>query len=140
MMTGAAQMTTDAHMAMADGGPDDLPRTFRRERDAQREARDREARERAAAEQAFAPPPEPSYGPDTSLQSFGADYPPPMQSGVVTALEIPFVRLMMFFIKAVFAAIPALIILGVMLWTMGQVLTNYFPWLLKMKILMTFPN
>ena len=41
---------TDASMALADGGPDDLPRTFRRERDAQREAREREARERAAAE------------------------------------------------------------------------------------------
>ncbi len=34
----------ETNMAMADGGPDDLPRTFRRERDAQREQREREQR------------------------------------------------------------------------------------------------
>ena len=45
-----------------------------------------------------------------------------------------------FFLKALFAAIPAIILLGIMLWVMGQVLTTYFPALLKMKILITFPN
>jgi hypothetical protein len=128
---------TEARMAMADGGPDDLPRTFRRER----EAREREARERAAVEQAFAPPPEPAYGPEPGLDNYGAQpFGVPYYAGVVTALKIPFVQLMKFFVKAVFAAIPALIILGIMLWVMGQVLTNYFPALLKMKILITFPN
>ena len=127
---------TDTHMAMADDGNDDLPRTFRRERDAQREAR-----ERAAAEHAFAPPSEPAYMPDSPMEpSFGGSYPPPVPSGVVTALEIPFGRLVTFFIKALFAAIPAIILLGIMLWGMGQVLTTYFPALLKMKILITFPN
>ena len=58
----------------------------------------------------------------------------------MTALEIPFGRLVTFFLKALFAAIPALILLGIMLWGMGQVLTTYFPALLKMKILITFPN
>ena len=131
---------TDAHMAMADGGPDDLPRTFRRERDAQREAREREARERAAVDHAFAPPPEAAYAPDTAHNTYGAAYPPPVASGVVTAFEIPFGRLVAFFLKALFAAIPAIILLGIMLWVMGQVLTTYFPALLKMKILITFPN
>jgi hypothetical protein len=128
-------------MAMADGGPDDLPRTFRRERDAQREAREREARERAAVDEAFAPPPEPVYGPEAPLDHYGA--PPfgaPYDAGVVTALKIPFLQLVQFFVKAVFAAIPALIILGIMLWCVGQILTTYFPALLKMKILITFPN
>ena len=136
---GAAPMT-DATMSMADGGPDDLPRTFRRERDAQREARDREARERAAAEQAYAPLPEPTYAEAPAMQAFGAPYSGPQASGIVTALEIPFGRLVAFFLKAVFAAIPAIILLGVFLWCGGQILTNYFPWLLKMKILITFPN
>lgn len=131
---------SDAHMAMADGGPDDLPRTFRRERDAQREAREREARERAAVDQAFAPPPEPAYAPDMFRDGYDASYPPLIASGVVTSLEVPFGRLVLFFLKALFAAIPAIILLGIMLWTMGQLLTTYFPALLKMKILITFPN
>jgi hypothetical protein len=134
---------TDAHMAMADDGPDDLPRTFRRERDAQREAREREARERAAIDHAFAPPPEPAYVPEPAMPiepSYGGSYPPPVPSGVVTAFEVPFGRLMLFFLKALFAAIPAIILFSVLLWGMGQALTHYFPALLKMKILITFPN
>ncbi len=133
---------SDAHMALADGGPDDLPRTFRRERDAQREAREREARERAAIDHAFAPPPEPAFAPEVGAGDPYAPvaYPPPVPSGVVTSLEIPFAQLVTFFLKALFAALPAIILLGVMLWCMGQILTTYFPALLKMKILITFPN
>jgi hypothetical protein len=128
-------------MAMVDGGPDDLPRTFRRERDAQREAREREARERAAVDQAFAPPPASMYPQEAPIApDYAASYPPPMTTGVVTALEIPFGRLVAFFLKALFAALPAIILLGIMLWGMGQLLTMYFPALLKMKILITFPN
>ncbi len=135
---------TDASMAMADGGPDDLPRTFRRERDAQREAREREARERAAAELAYAPLPEPAFSHEPSMQSFDAPYPVSSgsgpASGVVSAIEIPFARLVAFFLKAIFAAIPAILVLGIILWAFGQLLSAYFPWLLKMKILITFPN
>ena len=40
----------------------------------------------------------------------------------------------MFFIKAVFAAIPALIALIALLWLFGQGLQSYFPQLVKMKI------
>ncbi len=127
---------TDIHISAADGGPDDLPRTFRRERDAQRDARDREVRERAnAAEQAYAPEPAmAAFAPEA--HDYGIERP----SGVVTHIDVPFMRLVAFFIKAVFAAVPALIILGLMLWGMGQALTAYAPWLLKMKILITFPN
>jgi hypothetical protein len=39
---------------------------------------------------------------------------------------------MRFFIKAVFAAIPALIILAGLLWLAGQGLSTYFPQLSKM--------
>ncbi len=60
--------------------------------------------------------------------------------GTVTRFDVPFVHLMLFFIKAVFAAIPALIILGVLLWFAGDLLRNLFPWLVKMQILIRFPN
>jgi hypothetical protein len=63
----------------------------------------------------------------------------PMNDGKITALRIPFFHLMGFFIKAVFAAIPALIILMGLLWTMGQIAQTYFPWLVKMRILIQFP-
>jgi hypothetical protein len=47
---------------------------------------------------------------------------------------------MMFFIKAVFAAIPALLLLTVLLWLFGQGLQSAFPQLLKMKILIYVPQ
>jgi hypothetical protein len=133
---------SDASMAMADGGPDDLPRSFRRERDAQREARERDARERAAADQAYAPLPEPTYDPEPPMASFGvpSQYPLAQPNGIVTAIQVPFASLVAFFLKAVLAAVPALFLLGFLLWGAGQVMTAYFPWLLKMKILITFPN
>jgi hypothetical protein len=116
---------SDTRGSYSDGGPDDIPRTFRRER---------EARERAAATQA---PEVPSYPQQQSYEAaFGNDSPP----GVVRKFKVPFFSLMMFFIKAVLAAIPALILLSAILWAGGQLLTNYFPWLLKMKIVISFPN
>ena len=54
--------------------------------------------------------------------------------------EVPFGHLMMFFIKAVFAAIPALIILTALLWLGGNVLKAFYPELIHMQILVTFPN
>ena len=105
---------------------DDLPRTIRREREAQREARERErlAREREAAAAVSAP----------SIEhegAYGALASPP---ATVTDIDVPFFRLMTFFIKAVFAAIPALIMLTALLWLFGQGLQSFFPQLLKMKI------
>lgn len=115
-------------------GDDDLPRTFRRER----EAREREARERDATH----------AGPQMGGPGLGAmghqtrDYGPPPQdyaaggpdslyggagSGTVTRFEVPFLHLVAFFLKAVLAAIPALILLGVLLFGMGKVLQNVFP-------------
>jgi hypothetical protein len=45
----------------------------------------------------------------------------------------------MFFIRAVFAAIPALIVLTAILWVFGHALEIFFPQLLKMKILIYMP-
>ena len=58
----------------------------------------------------------------------------------VRSIDVPFVRLMLFFLKAVFAAIPAMIVLIGLLWLGGQALEAAFPELLKAKILITFPN
>jgi len=111
---------------------DDLPRTIRRERDAQREAREREAREREARERpARARPPEPV------LDSTGPELLAP--AATITDFDVPLAKLSVFFIKAVFAAIPALLILMAFLWVFGQALQTFFPQLLKMKILIYMP-
>jgi hypothetical protein len=126
---------------------DDLPRTFRREKEARaREAREREAQERAAApslpmgEDDRARPKPQIYAtadmkPDTLAGSESVLVP-----ASVHRVDVPFVDLALFFLKAVLAAIPALILLTVVLWTFGALLELAFPWLVKMKILISFPN
>jgi hypothetical protein len=52
---------------------------------------------------------------------------------------VPFTKLTFFFIRAVFAAVPALIVLTAMLWLFGQGLQAIFPQLLKLKILIYVP-
>lgn len=142
---------------------DDLPRTFRREREArEREAREREAREREAeahdAAMAAAHPshghhgphghpphhgyqqPSPAYQAHEAASEFGAPEPAPafgadampvfggaMAPGTVTRFEVPFLHMMVFFLKAVIAAIPALILLTALLWAGGQGLKAFFP-------------
>ena len=105
-------------------GDDDLPRTLRRERDARE--REREQRDRDAAMAAQAQPyPQPGYqGQDYGRQDDA--YPMP-GSGVVNRLEIPFNHLVWFFIKSVFAAVPALLLLTALLFVGGQILKNFFP-------------
>jgi hypothetical protein len=125
---------------------EDLPRTFRREKEARaREAREREAQERAAApslpmgsEERSKPQPRiyasADFSPNTSDDAL------PLVPASVRSLDVPFQHLVMFFLKAVFAAIPALILLTAALWALGTLLELAFPWLIKMKILISFPN
>jgi len=101
---------------------DDLPRTVRRER----EAREREARAREAG----------ALAPVMDRDGFGTAPP----ATTVADIDVPFFKLMAFFIKAVFAAIPALLILTALLWLLGQGLQSYFPQLLKLKILIYMPQ
>lgn len=117
----------------ADGDMEDLPRTLRREK----EARAREARDREASGLSAQAPEPMGYNADR----YAAPYEPAdTYPAAVRAIEVPFFQLMLFFIKAVFAAIPALIILAGLLWLGGQALEAAFPELLKAKILITFPN
>lgn len=123
---------------------DDLPRTIRREREArEREARDREAFGRAD------PPFISRSGPAASEYDAGyaatADYsgaahPAEPVPAIVKQFDVPLVRLAAFFLKAVVAAIPALILLGVILWTAGDIVQTYFPSLVKMQIFIHFPE
>lgn len=136
-------------------GHEDLPRTLRREKEArEREAREREAAERAAAQrealpmggpagqsaamslEAAGPHPQAYAVPDAGYASL-ADAPMPAR---VTRFDVPFLHLVAFFLKAVLAAIPAILLLAALLWGLGQALQVYFPWLVKAQILIHFPN
>lgn len=122
---------------LADEGIDDLPRTLRRERDArERAAREEEERKlRATRTHDFGP---------MAARLTSADYPEPKHAdavpAIVTRLEVPFVRLMLFFIKAVFAAIPALILLGLVLAATGKLMASVSPKLVPIQMLIQFPN
>ena len=130
---------------------DDLPRTLRREH----ESRARQAREAAAATNkepagpvlAMEPPrPEPidSIPSTNRADTIGSVHAPSDMIGaapaIVTRLDVPFLHLSAFFLKAVIAAIPALILLLVLLWLAGEALTATFPDLVKMQILIRMPN
>lgn len=135
----SATASPDFDPLLDDG--EDLPRTFRREK----EARAREARERAAQERAAAPSLPMGAADRPRPQIYTADE-PDMDSGkdpvpaTVRRFDVPFVDLVTFFLKAVIASIPALFLLGAILWVMGAALEAVFPALIKMKILISFPN
>lgn len=113
----------EPHFAAVD---DDLPRTFRRER----EAREREGRLRDT----------PRFATEFVQDDDVAYMDRAAHSGAVRRLQIPFLHLMGFCFKAMFAAIPALILLTVLLWLGGQALSIFFPQLGKMQILIHFPK
>ncbi len=116
---------------------DDLPRTLRREREArERAARESEARKRNAtlthdydARHGSA-----SAVSDRRAHGQGA------AAGVVTGFDVPFFHLVRFFIKAVFAGVPALIILGVMLWFAGAALKSFYPGLVHTEVVIRVPR
>lgn len=126
----------------SDPNDDDLPRTLRRAK----QERAREAQEAVPpsgaghAAPSMAPPTDPSM--DMAAGHFADDEPYFEDDDRVTVarFDVPFFRLMLFFIKCVFAAIPALIILGALLYGAGQILKLYFPWLVQAQILIQFPN
>lgn len=110
---------------------DDLPRTLRRERDArERELREREMPAASAPDEHFGGAQAASY----AQPAYAPDYGDGSPGGTVTRLQIPFLHLVRFFLKAVIAAIPALILLTVLLWGMGQGLKTFFPNLLHFQI------
>jgi hypothetical protein len=134
---------SDARVSyVADGGPDDLPRSVLRER----EARYREDMARTAAQAAAQPAARSRAGaselhvPPPTLAADPAMKRPMVGDGVVRVLDIPFWRLVMFGFKLVFASIPAFILLGVLIWFAMTLLQLYYPELTKMQILINFPK
>jgi hypothetical protein len=127
----------------ADADFDDLPRTVRREKEARaREAR--EARERARRDRDERRL-EPAFGDLPSCLSRDRPAPPPVYgdepvAAAVRRFDVPFLHLMAFFLKAVVAAIPALMLLGVILYFAGKGLEAYFPEFVRMKIMIMFPG
>lgn len=139
-----AEPTFSSRSSSAIEADDDLPRTLRRERDAQ----ERRARESAysasqdvlhgdkAVPDERAPPYE---GGSFDRDTYGiGDYEP--VPAAVTRFDVPFLHLMLFFLKAVVAGLPALVLLMAILWGIGELLTATFPDLVKMQILIRMPN
>ena len=164
MAQGPMAMAEPNFTPLGDEQNDDLPRTFRREKEARaREARERAAQERAAApslstsglsasghaaaqagygQAPYAPAPaglaaQPRVDANPEYAPVIADMPYPAS---VRRFDVPFLHLVMFFLKAVLAAIPALILLTAILWVAGTALQSFLPDLVKMKVLISFPN
>jgi hypothetical protein len=129
-----------------------------RERDA-RETPDRTQRERerererdhAAASPAFGPATGPALSGSMAHGHASMHGPQPMRAdhddadlpappATVTAFDVPFINLMFFFLKAVIAGIPALLLIGAIMWGVGHVLQTFFPALLKLKIMIYVPQ
>ena len=142
-------MSDGKYQPLADSS-DDLPRTLRRAREQQvreqqtREAQSREGGERTAWDRGQTPGAQGTgYGVPSAASPYDTAYPAGVGEGVaagtVTRFKVPFGALMGFFIKAVFAAVPAILILVLKLYGLGIALQTYFPQLIKMKILISFP-
>ena len=135
---------SEPHAATADAS-DDLPRTLRRER----EARYRETLERAGREarpgSAPVPPagPSPTFGAPAGVGShtqLGLIDDADGRGVTVTAFKVPFLRLVLFFLKAAVAAIPAIILLGLAFWMLGFALRGVFPELFTTGVKFHFPS
>ena len=115
---------------------DDLPRTLRR-------AREQQAREQSAQPDAHGWDRGRSGSPSSAYHVAANPYDTPLTAVAgpvaVNRLQVPFFSLMGFLVKAVFAGIPALLILVGLFYGLGIALQTYFPQLIKMKILITFP-
>ncbi len=114
---------------------DDLPRTLRRER----EARERAGLVGSGHTGGLPPLGAAGHAPSAYIPEQSASDGIVMSGTTVTDVRIPFFRLMMFCFKLVFAAIPALILLTAILWLAGHALMTFFPWLVKMQILIKVP-
>lgn len=61
-------------------------------------------------------------------------------SAVVTDVQIPFLRLVVFLMKVALACIPALLIVAMLLWGIAEVVGAIFPNLVKLKIMIHVPQ
>lgn len=119
---------------------EDLPRTVRQQKEAARA----KAKEFRGSTYSATPPKTPMTALDTDLR--GSEYALPASAPgeypltAVARFETPFLHMVGFFLKAVLAAIPALLLLTMILWGFGQVAKHYMPWLVQTEILIKFPK
>jgi len=118
----------DRDVGMGTAGADDLPRTLRREREARERAHQSAYTGNGGVSMA-------SFAPDSILAE--PTFAPP---ATVTDIRIPFTRMVVFCLKLVLSAVPALLLLGCLLWLAGHLLMTYFPWLVKVQILIRVPS
>jgi hypothetical protein len=119
-------------MSMVSDPADDLPRTLRRER----EARERAARvpDLGAARE---PVSQPAYRQKWAPSAPADD----LQPAVIRAIDVPFLKLVTFFLKASIAALPALALLTLICIGAGQVLKLVAPDLRVFRVVIeTFPT
>ncbi|MEO0670965.1 MAG: hypothetical protein AAFZ05_02945 [Pseudomonadota bacterium] len=122
----------------ADTGDEDLPRTLRR---AKAERAQSSGAAPAGAGSKAAGSATPGFGPpDGTGRDMTYDDGDYSDEVTVRRFDVPFFSLMGFLIKVVLAAIPALILLGAILYGAGQLLKIFFPALVQMEILVRFPN
>ncbi len=121
-------MVADPTFAMAD---DDLPRTLRRERALQQQQTVMQEPLRLNSSR---------LNPTPSTLGLEGPVDSVPDRVVVGRFNVPFLHLVLFFIKALFAAIPALILLGVLLFGAGEVLQIYFPELRQFELIMRVPR
>ncbi len=119
----------------------DLPRTLRRARAERQRETEQGSAARAGQGGSYVPASGSRYA---GSRHAGADEYADQDDAfvdevTVTRLEIPFFHLMGFFIKAVFAAIPALILLFALIWGIGELIEITAPELLKMRIIIQHP-
>jgi len=129
---------SEPRLSMTAEVPDDLPRTLRRAREEQ--LRVLEAREKAARGLA---PADGGYGadePSPPPPAYSQGYPADPQRVVVTRFDVPMSHLALFLLKVVVAAIPAMVLMGVMIWGAMHVLKTAFPQLIETRILIDFPD
>lgn len=114
---------------------EDLPRTVKRDKAARQAAID-QATQRS---QPAYDPPSRSQG-HYQAQSVRDDdaYPGDLPPVSVQRLDVPFFRLAWFLMKCVLAGIPALLLLFAVLWGLGQAMQKFVPWLVKLRILISF--
>ena len=110
--------------SLGDGGPDDLPRAFRRERDAQTHAA------QSGQTRGYVPAQPIDAG------TLGDD---PVNV-TVTRLKVPFLNLVFFFLKCTLAAVPALLLLMLILFGIGQAVLKIAPDFALARIIIMGPG
>lgn len=135
---------TEPELSMPSEDDQDLPRTLRRakaerERQTTGPATAPTGRRGAPADAGPSYTAPPQTSPTAGSPAFDYEY-VDSDEVTVTRINVPFFHLMGFFLKAVFAAIPAMVVFLVILYGIGELIEVVAPELLQMKIIIMQPQ